>query len=262
MKEKHENKVEIESVDGKAVISLIEYMYNGSIDIDNQNVFELLAAADYFQLMDVKQYCFQYVQSKVTIDNWLYTLKAVNLYVGDESKDQIYQHISAHFNEIVQTDDINMLSHFNLRSLIESCDRTIALETTLCQIIVNWIKNNVEARKQEFLDLFKLVKVDQLLYEFIKNLLEEDFIKANQGCHELLVTTFLRIFKYERNENEKSKIISAGGKYTLSKVTEVYSMHDCNLTDYPDFPVNMACHLSLRGNHDCIYCVGKTDNDY
>ena len=261
MKEKYENKVEIESVDGKAVKSLIDYMYNGNIDIDDRNVFELLAAADYLQLMGVKQYCFQYLQSNVTINNWLYTLKAVNLFAGDKIKHQIYLYISTHFNEIVQTDDFNMLSNDDLKKLISYFKRTDVLATSLSRGIVTWVKHDVEGRKHHFLGLFKLIEVDQLSYEFIEDLSKENFVQTNFDCHQFLVTSLLQLLKNQGDEKKKSRVISVGGKRTLSKVTEVYNIHNCNLTDYPDFPINIACHSLLAGNGGNIFCIGGFDGD-
>ena len=263
MKEKHENKVKIESVDGKAVKSLVEYMYNGSIDIDDRNVFEMLAAADYLQLMDVKQFCLQYLQSKVTIDNWLddnwlATLQALTLFSSEASKHEIYQYMSKHFNEIVQTHDFSYLSHDDLKNMILYCYQTDVQATSLCQSIVNWIKHDVEARKHNILDLFVLAKVDQLPHEFIEDLLKEDFIKTNFDCRQFLVALKLLV-KNQKDEKVESKMISVTGNITPSKVPDVRSSHDCNLTNYPGIPLNLSGLCVKTDGKDGVWLYNVKD---
>ena len=254
MKEKHENKVKIESVDGKAVKSLVEYMYNGSIDIDDRNVFEMLAAADYLQLMDVKQFCLQYLQSKVTIDNWLddnwlATLQALTLFSSEASKHEIYQYMSKHFNEIVQTHDFSYLSHDDLKNMILYCYQTDVQATSLCQSIVNWIKHDVEARKHNILDLFVLAKVDQLPHEFIEDLLKEDFIKTNFDCRQFLIAMLLRLQVDQEDKKVIPKMIMVDGRNIFFNDAEVENLRDRKFSNYPDNPLTLSGLCVKTGNN-------------
>ena len=58
-KESKSGKVAMQGLDEKAVISLIEFIYTGVITIDNDNVMELMAAANYLQLNEVRQFCLE-----------------------------------------------------------------------------------------------------------------------------------------------------------------------------------------------------------
>ena len=62
MKEKYQHDlVEINGHDGKAMKALI--------DFDNENVMDLLAASDYLQLYEVKQFYFDFLKSILSSDN-------------------------------------------------------------------------------------------------------------------------------------------------------------------------------------------------
>ena len=84
MREKYEHDVEIDGFDGKAIKSLIDYIYNGSIDISNANVVKLLQGADYFQLQEVKEFCFEFLASIIASDNCIELLKTAKLYEDDK----------------------------------------------------------------------------------------------------------------------------------------------------------------------------------
>ena len=71
-----ENIIEIETVHGITLKALIDFIYTGSITINEQSVKDLLSGAHYLKLDDVKQFCFEFLQSHITADNALDILKA------------------------------------------------------------------------------------------------------------------------------------------------------------------------------------------
>ena len=259
MKEKYESKVEIGSLNGKVVRSVIDYMYTGSIDIDDESALKLLEAADYLQLPDVKMFCFQYLESNITIDNWLYVLRAVVMYGGDDNKDGVYRYISMNFREIAQGDDFKALSFDYLKNCMSNLNRTKLLEALVFEALMNWIKYDIEARKNLLVDLIQLIKLDQLSCEFIEDVLKEDLIKESFECHRFLLAGLLQVNKAQRNELHGSKLISIGGRDSSSKVVEVYNLHGQASREYSNTPVKVWGHALLKGNGH-IYCIGGSDD--
>ena len=135
----NEQKVEIKGFDSTAVKCLIDYIYTGSIDIDDKNVMKLLAAANYMQLLEARNFCFEFLLSNIGIDNWFDTFHAISLYRGNELKTEVYRCISAHFDEVAQTDDFKLLCHDDLKELIPQMDKSRAKKASICQGIMNWI---------------------------------------------------------------------------------------------------------------------------
>jgi len=81
MKERYESTVNITAdVDSQSVKILIDFIYTGEIVIDNENVMHILAAADYLQLEEVKQFCSEYLTTILTPDNCFDILGAAKLY--------------------------------------------------------------------------------------------------------------------------------------------------------------------------------------
>ena len=58
MKEKYENSVTIHNMSTKSMQTIIDFIYTGKIVIDNESVIDLLSAADYLFVDEVKQYFF------------------------------------------------------------------------------------------------------------------------------------------------------------------------------------------------------------
>ena len=258
MKEKYENKVEIPNLDGKAVKSLIDYIYNGNIDIDDENVLQLLAAADYLQLLDAKQFCFEYLEENLGIENWSEISKAVIMYRASVIKDKVYLFITEHFDEIITTDQFTALFQDDLKDLISNLDRSKVKETSIFEGIMKWIKHDLEARRDALLDLFRLIKIDQLPHEIIEKVMEEDLIKNNVECHRMMLSRLLEIIK-KMNTAYDVKLISVGGHRTLSNVAEVYNLHGHAFNNHPEFPIKILGHCVLQGN-GFIYCIGGAED--
>ena len=92
MKEKcQHDPVQINGLDGKAVKALIDFMYSGEVTIKNENVMDLHAASDYLQVDEVKQFCFDVLESNLTSDNWFAIRSAADLYQTDHVQNQIHK---------------------------------------------------------------------------------------------------------------------------------------------------------------------------
>ena len=253
MKEKYDHNVEIEKMDGNSLKNLINYIYAGNIDISEDNVMELLEAADYLQMEEAKRFCFEFLKSKfdITKDNWLDMLKIAILYRGEENKKQLYHYITIHFDDIIQTDDFKTLSCDELNDCIANIDRNNVKEVLVYQGIMVWIKHNLDARKAKLLDKLQLLSVDKLPYEFLSEILNDDLIENNFDCQKFFFKTLL---KNLQDKTQGSKIISVGGNATPSTITEVCNLHGNKTSDYPDFPVNVSSHVLLTIN-GYIYCI-------
>ena len=261
MKEKYEPVVEIQGVSGTALKTIIHYLYTEKIDLESATILDLLSASDYLQIDDVKELCFEFLESLVNPGNCVAVLNSVKLYQTNASTNWIYQYISDHLNEVAKTNDFKNLSQVDLVACLTELKARRAEESWICQSLLLWVRHENESRKTLFTELFQqVVTVKQLSVEFIKySLLEEELIKSNLACHELVLTTFSQLLDTRSAELTKpthSKVISLGGKNTGSKVNDVYNVHAQNaLMSYPDLPEQIYSHRALKVKN-FVFCIG------
>ena len=157
MRERYENTVEIQAVDGKSMKALIDFIYTGSVTIETETVLHLLSGADYLQLQEVAQFCFGFLQSNITPQNALKILKTAKLYRSDTLQHEVKQYIDSNFNEVTKTDEFKALLKQDLISLISNLHQTETTVTSLYQAVLAWTKHD-KSRKEDFSELFKLIK--------------------------------------------------------------------------------------------------------
>ena len=169
MKEKYQDPVQINGFDGKAVKTLIDFMYSGEITIKNENVMDLLAASDYLQMDEVKQFCFDFVESILSLDNWYAIRSAADLYQDEHLQNQVDEFISKNFNAIVETDEFKSLDKDGVRCCIEKLNRYHAREDSIFNGLVVWIHADDKSRENDFPELFEqLIDLDAMPSEILE----------------------------------------------------------------------------------------------
>ena len=252
MKEQYQSEVEIHQFDGKIVKSLIDFMYSGKIDIDSDNVMNLIAVADFLQMEDVKQFCFEFLESITTIDNCIEIVKASTMYHNASGLNTTYKFISENFDEFAQTDAFLNLSKDTLMNLIGKIDFS-NIHSSVYKAIINWTQHD-ESRKADFAQLFLELDLEQFTLKCLEMIAKEPLVNSNLSCLNAVITTVFTKLKPCGLESP-SRILCVNGVGPRS-VFEVYSITgDNSKIIYPQVPSKPCRHCLLRLN-DFVYCIG------
>ena len=248
--------VDIPDVDGKSLKLLIQYIYTSQICIDSDSVFDILAAAHLLKLDEVKEFCFEFLENCMTSFNCITILISAKQYKNFTLRDKVYKHISDNYETITKTPAFFNLKNAELFLIVFHLKtRFYVSNEVLCQSLLSWTKQDEKTRKQHFQSrLFKFVNVDQLSYCLVKDLLNESLI-CNVSEYFDLINTRMEVLK-----NRGSKILSVGGLYTGTRLKTVYSLDDETNVVYPDLPIPLFNHCTIKVNN-FIYCFGGRKKD-
>ena len=257
--EKQKDIVEIKGFDVKSVKQLVEYMYTGEIAVKGENVINLLAAANYLQLDEVKEFCLEFLEGGLTPDNCLAIVTAANLYKNHPPLNEAYQYMSENLIEISQKDNFKELSKTGLISLIGKLNRNVVQDTSLFNIIVAWVKCNEDHRKLDFPALFQTLNLDKFSNNFLVDVVAvESLVKQSNDCLNLVISCITRKFKEMQLKENGSKILCIGGNES-GKVMEIFSLFGKTNSVYPDLPNQLYFQCALKHNN-YIYCIGGAVN--
>ena len=248
--------VDIPDVDGKLLELLVQYIYTGQICIDSNNVFDILAAADYLELDEVKEFCFEFLENYMTPDNCITILIAAKQYKNFTLRDKVYKHISDNYETIAKTPAFLNLENEELFFIVYHLKTKFYVnDAELCESLLSWTKQDEKTRKQHFQSrLFKFVNVVQLSYGFVKNLLNESLI-CDISEYFYLLNTRMEVLK-----NKAAKILTVGGLNTRISVKTIFSLDNETNVVYPDLPILLDCHRTLKVNN-FVYCIGGVTAD-
>ena len=259
MMERYEPVVNISAdVNAHSVETLVDYVYTGTITINDENVLNLLEAADYLQLDDVKRFCIEFLESIVTTDTCFSILVAANLYGIESLQKSVYDTISSKFDDIMKTDHFTAFTKDDLTKCISNLSRTQVKDDAIYRAIVTWIKADENGRKKNFPELLQLVNFDMLPHQFLTEIVSNDnYVKDNLASANLVMTSVCKLLSKNIVTENKSKIICVGGqaKSTKRKVTEIYNSDGKPISAYPNLPIDLYAGGALK-LQDHIFCLG------
>ena len=257
MKKRYEQNIIIRAdLDPDAVKILVDFVYTETIIINNENILQLLHAADYLQMTEPKQFCVEFLESIISIDNCLSILGVALLYKIENLQNLAHQTMNPHFKTVAESNEFKALGKDDVTKCIVRLDRSCLQEVWIYEAIISWVKYDQRARKLEFVDLFELIKLDRLPMQFLKDTVAtEELVEADYSCLKLIKNALRKsIYKKSR------KILSIGGSLTANQVIEVFR-EDGKLTQiYPSLAFDMARGIALKLD-DYIYCIGAWNSD-
>ena len=236
--------------------ALIDFIYSGSITIGDQNVESLQSGAEYFKLNEVKQFCVEFVLENFKILDSFAFFKTTFLSKEVETKDNIREYVSIHLDELTQTDEFKSLSKVEMIYLISNLDQSRVRKATIYQAVITWVRHNEETRKTKFSDLFRMVNLNEIDKDFIKNtILRERLIETNVECQDEASSALRNLVIDEPFFPQEFRLIRLGGLKRRKKINVVFSLSQDTHREYANFDIGLHCHCSLMLN-DHIYTMG------
>ena len=259
MKEHYESTIDMtNSMDESSARAVIDFVYTGAVTISNDNVLPLLAAADYLQMEEIKQFCADFLESILSPDNCQAILMSANRYQLESLQKLIYEMITLKFDEFIETEDFKLFTKTDLTSCLTKLNKHQVNESSVFTAIVTWTNYDKQNRKDAFLEIFRLVNLEELTPASLQNVVAvEDLVRQNLDCSNIVITALVKsLTKSSADPNlNVSKILSIGGEYTSGKVIEVFNRDNQPAVIYPDAPSRDGWAVKL---HDFVYCIGGT----
>ena len=263
-----------ERVDAASLESLIDFIYSGKININQQNVASLLATSDYLQLDDAKQYCFEYLESNISVETCGEVLRIADMYQNVALLSKSLKYISKIFKiSDIRTkplpDEFKQISKRYLLEFVAKLNEEHIEQRFIYDVIIGWVKYNAK-RKEVFAELFQCIKLKKLTLSCLEDTVSNELlVKENRFCLNLVMEA-IRLRQHD-SDNAKT-ILSIGGQATRNEVftvyrddrnviggqatrNEVFTVYTPDRNVYPTLPQAADSHCSLKLD-DFVYCIG------
>ena len=219
-------------------------------------MFDVLAAAHHLELDEVKEFCFEFLESCLAPDNCITILITAKQYKNFTLRDKVYKHISDNYETITKTQAFLNLENEELFFIVFNLKtRFYVNDEVLCRSLLSWTKQDEEIRKQHFHNrLIKFVNVDRLWAFLIEDLLKESLIQESTDYYKLLNDRIIDL------KTKGTKIISIGGLEKKRKGQVVYSLNKETKETFPDLPISLYFHCSIKTDN-FVYVIGGRDHD-
>ncbi|XP_068166112.1 kelch-like protein 10 [Antennarius striatus] len=254
---------------------IIGFAYSGSVSVTEENVQDLLIAADYLIVTGIVEACNNFLEENLTPENCI----GVRRFTISCPQVQHKAHflLMNRFEEVVSSENFLELNLQELSDILDSDELNVNDEKTVYEAIVRWINHEPERRTSHLPALLSKARLALCSKEEIKTLMDNPYLKKNTQSLQILkhalrlkhqlssVRTHMRFYSNlaVRPRLPNTVIFAIGGwnVNNVTNITEVYDVRaDCwlDITDHQEKP---------RGYHGTvfhdgfIYCIGGFDGE-
>ncbi|XP_071856065.1 actin-binding protein IPP [Bombus fervidus] len=145
--EEQQELVEIHSISANILSLLVDFIYSGNVDITQDNVQELFAAADMLELDEVVFGCITYLKQQLHYSNALGIYRFAEAHNRLDLLETALRFIQVNFPQVSQEEEFLDLPKEHLVHFLSSDYIHIDTEFQVFQAAYNWIVHDIPARR-------------------------------------------------------------------------------------------------------------------
>lgn len=136
---------------------IIKFAYDGTVSITDDNIQELLLAADQFDVKGVVGACCDYMGERLRPENCIGAWQISDICFCPQLKNKAFQFILNNFKQVVSSEQFQQLSAPELCDILDRDQLIVPKERTVFEAIHQWITHEPERRKAHFVVLLSKV---------------------------------------------------------------------------------------------------------
>ncbi|KAG8429968.1 hypothetical protein GDO86_018738 [Hymenochirus boettgeri] len=182
LKESHLNVIEIQKISSPNMSTLLDYMYGGSLEIDEDNVVGLLEASDLLHMSRLRDACVKFLENQLHPCNCVGIMKFADSFsiftLSEKSKKLMLEG----FAEVSCHEEFLSLSKDELVEYLSNENLVVRREEEVFEAVMKWVNKNSLERCKNLKELLELVRLPLLDPAYFLEKVEMD--KTIQGCTE------------------------------------------------------------------------------
>lgn len=186
--ESRQRDIMLQGVDADAIELLVDFAYTARIQVSEDNVQALLPASSLSQLTSVKDACCEFLKNQLHPSNCLGIRAFADTHTCVDLLESSHRFALQHFLQVSQTEEFMLLSVEQVLDLISNSDVNVENEEQVYNAVINWVKFDVDNRREFVRDLLPFVRLPLLTRECLMTRVEsEELIRNTPDCKDLLI---------------------------------------------------------------------------
>ncbi|XP_071394215.1 kelch-like protein 41a [Centroberyx affinis] len=168
--------VVLENLDPTIMEMIVNYMYSAEIDINDDNVQDIFAVANRFQIPSVFTVCVNYLQKKLSKKNCLAIFRLGLMLNCPRLAVAARDYVADWFETMVKDEDFLELASHELFAIIGADTLNVEKEEVVFESLMKWIRKDKENRTKTLSEAFDCIRFRLLPEKYFKEKVEKDDI--------------------------------------------------------------------------------------
>uniref|UniRef100_A0AAR5QJ18 BTB domain-containing protein n=1 Tax=Dendroctonus ponderosae TaxID=77166 RepID=A0AAR5QJ18_DENPD len=207
---KEKNQVHLPGVSSDMLQTLLVYVYLRKLDLNEENVYSILMAADYLSILGALDLCSTYLESILRPNNCIGILAFARSHFCRKLADNCWKYIMRNFAHVAdQSAEILLLSLQELQEIINADDLNVKSEETVWEIILRWIEYSTDSRKQHIVELMKCIRLGLLDTQFfLERVKDHPYVAGCEASRPMIIETLKFLYDLEMITHRDGEVVT------------------------------------------------------
>ncbi|NWT47439.1 KLHL4 protein, partial [Chroicocephalus maculipennis] len=162
VREAKQEEIKMEGVDPDALKALVRYAYTGILELKEDTIESLLAAACLLQLSQVIEVCCNFLMKQLHPSNCLGIRSFGDAQGCTELLKVAHTYTMDHFTEVIKNQEFLLLPANEIAKLLSSDDINVPDEEAIFQALMMWVRHDLQNRQRDLGMLLSYIRLPLL----------------------------------------------------------------------------------------------------
>jgi len=261
----------LDDVSADAFDKVLQFLYTGETELSNENVQNILSAADLMKLTELTKLCVDYLTDTVSPDNCPSFWKLAEQMSLATLALTCKRLCVKEFGKIRSSSELSSLSENMMKELLKDDELVVESEVDACEALMKWLNSQIQSGNSvQPYQLLTYIRWSAVPVEYVKNkLIINDILMADRQCFEFLsnVVSYrltgvqfngLNTF-HRRSTGVEQSVVIVGlstGLDVSSDVLHVSLQNKDHATSVNVIPARMNIELAAAVSGNQLYVTG------
>nr|XP_054302346.1 kelch-like protein 1 isoform X2 [Pongo pygmaeus] len=218
--EAKQEEIKMEGIDPNALWDLVQFAYTGCLELKEDTIENLLAAACLLQLPQVVEVCCHFLMKLLHPSNCLGIRAFADAQGCIELMKVAHSYTMENIMEVIRNQEFLLLPAEELHKLLASDDVNVPDEETIFHALMMWVKYDMQSRCNDLSMLLAFIRLPLLPPQILADLENHALFKNDLECQKLI----LEAMKYHLLPERRTLMQSPRTKPRKSTVGTLYAV--------------------------------------
>ncbi|XP_007102582.1 kelch-like protein 1 isoform X1 [Physeter macrocephalus] len=218
--EAKQEEIKMEGIDPNALWDLVQFAYTGCLELKEETIENLLAAASLLQLPQVVEVCCHFLMKLLHPSNCLGIRAFADAQGCIELMKVAHSYTMENIMEVMRNQEFLLLPAEELHKLLASDDVNVPDEETIFHALMMWVKYDMQRRCNDLSMLLAFIRLPLLPPQILADLENHTLFKNDLECQKLI----LEAMKYHLLPERRTLMQSPRTKPRKSTVGTLYAV--------------------------------------
>lgn len=187
LEESKKKEIVLEDVEPGVMGLILKYLYTSKINVTEQNVQDIFAVANIYQIPSIFTVCVSFLQKRLSLSNCLAIFRLGLMLDCPRLAVSARNYACERFQLISRDEDFLQLLPSELAAILASDNLNVDKEEAVFESLMNWVSRDTENREKELSGLLDCIRLRLLTEEYMKEKVEKHkFISSNPELQQKL----------------------------------------------------------------------------